>query len=426
MKKTLLFFAAVFLLITELYSQNLNYAETVIRELSSEKYHGRGYYKNGDKKAAAYIAKEFNRYKLKSWKGYYQQFRFDVNTFPASMQLSIDGRPLRAGTDFVIREFCSGFSGDYLVYRVDTAKALSQTVQEISRLDTAKYFVAVEYKYLLSNGEAARKIQGTGFHNFMFIFDAPLKWYVASSGKLYPTRMIWITDEALGKNPQQCKANVQNRFITNHKARNVIGYIEGTHCPDSFYVFTAHYDHLGRHGKDVFYPGANDNASGVAMLLNLAEYYSKPGNAPRYSIVFMAFAGEETGLLGSFYYVDNPHFNLSRIVFLMNFDMIADNCKLVYTELSTTAAKGFGLMHQLNEENNWFDGFDVDELSGNSDHYPFAQKDVPAVFFLDHGDAFTWYHTPYDTFNEKSLTNFGSYFKLAVQFVENYRKQGVL
>ncbi|HPG73821.1 MAG TPA: hypothetical protein PLM49_05980, partial [Bacteroidales bacterium] len=122
MKKTLLFFAAVFLLITELYSQNLNYAETVIRELSSEKYHGRGYYKSGDKKAAAYIAREFNKYKLKSWKGYYQQFRFDLNTFPASMQLSIDGRPLRAGTDFVIREFCSGFSGDYLVYRVDTAK----------------------------------------------------------------------------------------------------------------------------------------------------------------------------------------------------------------------------------------------------------------------------------------------------------------
>ena len=75
-------------------------------------------------------------------------------------------------------------------------------------------------------------------------------------------------------------------------------------------------------GKNTFFPGANDNASGVAMLLQLANYYSKPENQPDYSICFIAFTGEELGLLGSKYYVQNPLFPLNQIKLLINMDMV--------------------------------------------------------------------------------------------------------
>jgi len=402
-------------------AQNMKYAESVITELSSEKYDGRGYYKKGDVKAAAYIRNEFKRMGLKSWGSFYQAFSFSVNTFPGDMKVEVDGKELRAGYDFVVREFCEGFSGTYNIFRIDTTGSASDAISEMMKLDTAKLFVAVEYYFLVRHPEFSREIQKTGISKFMFIFDEPLKWYVAGSGKIYPTKQIWITDRALGKTPKQFTAEIENRFIKKYKTNNVLAYIEGSQCPDSFYVFTAHLDHLGRHGKDVFYPGANDNASGVAMLLNLAEYYSQPGNQPRYSIAFMVFAGEETGLNGSYHYVKNPKFPLSNILYLINYDMIADNCHKVYTEMSPEAASGYAHICELNKDARWIPDFEVNELSGNSDHFPFAEQHVPAVFFLDHGDAFRIYHTPMDTLNDKSFTNFPGYFNMAVKFVNSYR-----
>ncbi len=90
----------------------------------------------------------------------------------------------------------------------------------------------------------------------------------------------------------------------------MIATIKGTAIPDSFLVFSAHYDHLGQMGKDIYFPGANDNASGTSMLLNLAKYYSQ--NRPKYSVLFIAFGGEEAGLIGSEYYVKNPLVPLSK------------------------------------------------------------------------------------------------------------------
>ena len=75
-------------------------------------------------------------------------------------------------------------------------------------------------------------------------------------------------------------------------------------------------------GKDVYFPGANDNASGVAMLLNLANYYSKKENQPKCSIAFIAFAGEEAGLLGSKYFSEHPLIPLNKMKFLVNLDLL--------------------------------------------------------------------------------------------------------
>src|SRR5699024_4573068 len=85
-------------------------------------------------------------------------------------------------------------------------------------------------------------------------------------------------------------------------------------------VFTAHYDHLGMMGKKAMFPGGNDNASGTSMLLSMAHYFQQ--NPSDYHLIFIAFAGEEVGLLGSKYFVENKSISLSSIHFLINLDIM--------------------------------------------------------------------------------------------------------
>ncbi len=113
---------------------------------------------------------------------------------------------------------------------------------------------------------------------------------------------------------------IRNRYLNGYRTQNIIGYIPGTTCPDSFLVFTAHYDHLGLMGKNTYFPGANDNASGVAMVLNLARYFN--AHPQRFSVAFIFFSGEELGLLGSGYFTENSPIRLSAIKFLVNLDLV--------------------------------------------------------------------------------------------------------
>ncbi len=96
-------------------------------------------------------------------------------------------------------------------------------------------------------------------------------------------------------------------------ARNVVGLLEGSDpmLKNSFLVVGGHYDHLGMMGPHALFPGANDNASGVAMLLYLSQHYAN--NPPEYSMVFIAFSAEEAGLLGSDYFLQNPPFETEKI-----------------------------------------------------------------------------------------------------------------
>ena len=92
---------------------------------------------------------------------------------------------------------------------------------------------------------------------------------------------------------------VDAQLQRNYPTQNLAAVVRGTIRPDSFLIVSAHYDHLGMMGPHVYFPGANDNASGVALLLELAAHYAKPENRPAYSVVFLLFGAEEAGLVGS-------------------------------------------------------------------------------------------------------------------------------
>jgi Zn-dependent M28 family amino/carboxypeptidase len=198
----------------------------------------------------------------------------------------------------------------------------------------------------------------------------------------------------------------QNRLVS----ENVLAYIEGTDKKDEVVVITAHYDHIGVE-DGVVYNGADDDGSGTVALLEIAQAFAKAraaGQGPRRSVLIMPVSGEEKGLLGSRYYSDHPVFPLENTVADLNIDMIgrtdsthASSAPYVYvigsdrlsTELhvaNETANNHVGL--QLDYTFNATD--DPNRFYYRSDHYNFARKGVPSIFYFSgvHAD----YHQPGD------------------------------
>ncbi len=190
-------------------------------------------------------------------------------------------------------------------------------------------------------------------------------------------------------------------------ARNVIGVIRGTGLlADEYVVIGAHYDHLGRtiprgpHPtsqpgdlKPEIHNGADDNASGVAGLIELARIFAAHA-APRRSILFIAFSGEEMGLLGSMHFVNHPAVPLDHIIAMLNMDMIGRLRKDQLQVFGIRTAREFA---PLVERESGVLGFDLKTSAGGfgpSDHTSFYSKKIPVLHFFTgvHED----YHRPGD------------------------------
>jgi len=187
------------------------------------------------------------------------------------------------------------------------------------------------------------------------------------------------------------------------EAINIVGYLPGTRADwaGQSAVVSAHYDHLGRGWPDVHagdagrvHPGADDNASGVAVLLELARVMAS-GEKPMRTLVFVAFSGEEAGLRGSRHFVDHPPFPLDRIIGVVNLDTVGRLFDQRVSVLGTGTAtewqhifRGAGFVTGI-------EGRNVAESLESSDQVPFVERGVPAVqvFTGAHGD----YHRPGDT-----------------------------
>lgn len=196
------------------------------------------------------------------------------------------------------------------------------------------------------------------------------------------------------------------------ESRNVIGYIEGSTFKDEYVVVSAHFDHLGKRGDDIYF-GADDNGSGSSLLLELAQSFQQgvlEGNKPKRNIVFIWFTGEEKGLLGSKYYSEYPVFPLVNTVVDVNIDMIGRTDDTYGNFTNYTYVIGSDRLssdlHLINEEANqkytglvldykYNDENDPNQFYYRSDHFNFASKGVPAIFFFTgtHKD----YHRPTDT-----------------------------
>jgi Zn-dependent M28 family amino/carboxypeptidase len=206
-------------------------------------------------------------------------------------------------------------------------------------------------------------------------------------------------------------------------AYNVVGVLEGSDpvLKNENIVIGAHYDHLGRGGEGSLaartgeiHHGADDNASGTAGMLELARVFSAQRPRLKRTLVFIAFGGEEEGLLGSSYYVDHPPMPLANTVAMINMDMIGrmKDRKLVIGGVGT--AKEW---RELIGRANTFELTLNEDGYGPSDHNSFYKKQVPVLFFWTgtHND----YHKPSDTFDKINYNDEAGILSLVARIVRD-------
>ncbi|MEO8886372.1 MAG: M28 family peptidase [Mucilaginibacter sp.] len=364
-------------------AQDSLFARRVVDTLTSPYFWGRGYTKDGVGKAAGYIEAQFKSYGLQPISGsnYKQEFSFNVNIFPGTMELAVNGQTLTPGTDFIVAPESTG---------VKTSGTLTQK--------DSTHFVDDEHRIVVS-------------------LEKKLTWSVDQRVADYTG--IQVDAKAIKGVPKTIKVNIENRLITNFKTANICGMVRGTTKPDSFMVYTAHYDHLGGMGNKTYFPGANDNASGVSQLLSLAKYFAT--HPQRYSMVFIAFSGEEPGLLGSKYFSEHPLMPLSNIRFLVNLDLNGTGEEGVMVVNATIHPKEFNLLQQLNNQNHYFVKIGSRGKAANSDHYWFTQLGVPAFYMYTMG-GIKAYHDVFDISKTLPLNGYNSLFKLLVGFAEGLIK----
>ena len=402
----------------QLNAQDLAHYKKVVKELSSAKYQGRGYAEDGANKAGKYLAKEFARAGVDEV--ICQPFKLDINTFPGKMDVAIDGKKLIPGEDFTLREFAPGIKGEYKLYYIDTLNYDAQKIfADLALPENEGAFVVCDFMFTYKHSADFKRLQRKSECSnagLIYTWEAPLKFYKAYGETVREKPIMWVKPD-FPTNAKQIKINIENEFLKDYECFNVIAKVEGKRH-DKCYVFTAHYDHLGKLGKKTFY-GAHDNASGTATIVTLAAHYAK--NQPEYDMYFIAFSGEDANLRGSEWYANNPIAPLGQIKYLINLDMIGDNNPVQYCEVSDPGMKGFELLERINGERHYFTSLNRSELAGNSDHYPFAQRGVPCIFFMNEdGDAFKYYHTIYDTWQNAIFDSYEPTFKLIVDFIEEY------
>ncbi len=409
------------------YSQDIGYVRRVIDTLSSPTLEGRGYVNHGDRKAAEYIAGQFNEDGLIAFgSDYFQPYAFPMNTFPGEMRVILDGKKLVAARDFLVNASSPAIHGEYRILRIsknnlkekkDLAKLLRRFKNKIVLIDKE----GIENKQLLSLLDSLRYLSNTNAAGLAYITGSKLTWSVMAGRSVKSFPVLEINRESLPPKPKKMRVDIENEFFSSYPTQNVLGYVRGSAQPDTFLVFTAHYDHLGRMGSDALFPGANDNASGTAMMLDIARHYSQPDNKPYYSMAFFAFSGEEAGLLGSTFCADHSPIDPGNVKFLLNMDMVGTGSEGITMVNATIFKEAYNRMVKINADNEYIRTVKERGESCNSDHCPFYRKGIPAVFVYSMGQEFGEYHNPDDISAKLPLTEYEDIFRLLVAFMNGFQ-----
>ena len=423
------------------HAQWLPRVRRTIKALAAPGLHGRGYVQQGEHLAAAYLRSRLQGLKLEPLApDYTQPFALDVNTFPGGVAASIraDGggpawgwQPGRACIaapnsaagnvkgrlvllDTLVfskasvraRYLRTAWPQRVLLLRAADQARLAQlpaAVQE--HLNTAAAWITVVPK--LTASLAAEQA------------PQPRVEVLAEKVPLWLDKAIF-GDTATGTPKGRtvwATVRVGAQLQRGYQTQNLAAVVRGTVRPDSFLVVSAHYDHLGMMGPHVYFPGANDNASGVAMLLELAAHYARPENRPAYSVVFLLFGAEEAGLVGSQYFVAHPLVPLRRIKFLMNLDLLGTGEKGATVVNGRIYESAFRHLTALNDAHHYLPALGARGRAANSDHYPFSEAGVPAFFLYTRGGSAA-YHDVNDRPKALSLVGFPGAFQLVRDFMD--------
>jgi len=411
-----------FLFILSVSSAQLIEERRITQTLCSPEFHGRGYVQKGDSIAAVFIAGEFDKLGLKKLKGsWFQEFSHDVNTFPGKMDVSVGNRQLLPGIDFLVNPSSPALKGSFLPYRIayDQAVRTDRLISEIKKATAdGRYgafifdFSGVHKDSLKRVRDIPSKVSDQTQFPVLEITDEKFTWSVADE----PGRAAYVQlKPGLWKEGDYVHFDIEARYLRNNTSRNVVAFLKGKGCSKRTLVLTAHYDHLGRMGEDTYFPGGNDNASGTAMLLSLAQYFTE--NRPHFNILFIAFAAEEAGLKGSAHFIQHPLFPLKKMDFLVNLDIMGSGEEGITVVNATKFTEEFELLQKINAEKELLTQIKSRGPAANSDHYYFTEEGVPAFFIYTMGPNKN-YHDVFDTYEELSFKEFEDIRTLLIEFGE--------
>ena len=420
-----------------LRAQELPRVRRIIAQLAAPGLHGRGYVRHGEHRAAAYLCGRLRQLGLEPLApDYIQPFTLDVNTFPDKLALAFDfgavrssgsdlRRVMRPGRDFIAAPESSGGLGR------------SSAARRLMVLDTLIFSDSLVQRRLLYQTLGGGLLLRARDAQRLATLPAALQQHLDSAAVIItlvpkltaslaaeqgrPVRLLLTEDawqRACAGQPARPRVTFQLTAVLrrDYLTQNLAAIVRGTVRPDSFLVVSAHYDHLGMMGRRVYFPGANDNASGVALLLELAAHYARPENRPACSVVFLLFGAEEAGLLGSRYFVARPLIPLRQIKFLINLDLLGTG------ELGATVVNGrllpgpFQRLVALNDAHHYLPALAPRGRAANSDHFPFSEAGIPTFFLYTRGGSAA-YHDVADQPGALSLAGFAGAFGLVRDFL---------
>jgi len=374
--KRFLVFILFWSVISPLKAQDVVFARKTLDTLTSPFFWGRGYTRDGMAKAADYIEQQFRQYGLKPMGTFQQPFFLSVNTFPGKMEVKLNSQTLVPGLDFIV-----------------SPESMGQQNKGTLQQNDSTTFVNAQHRIILE-------------------LKDKLTWSVAQQKADYT--LIQVDKKRWTAAPKTIEVNIENKLVERFEGNNVCGIVPGTSKPDSIVLITAHYDHLGSMGSETYFPGANDNASGVSLLLDLARYYA--AHPQPYSIAFICFGAEEAGIVGSKYFTENPLIDLKKIRFLLNVDLVGTGETGITVVNATLHPAEFALLNKINDSHKYLAKINPRGKAANSDHYFFTEKGVPAFFIYTQG-GISAYHDINDKANTLPLTEYEDLFRLFLDFI---------
>ncbi|MCT4645378.1 MAG: M20/M25/M40 family metallo-hydrolase [Carboxylicivirga sp.] len=409
-----------------LMAQENDYAREIVKTLSSEAFKGRAYVGDGNKKAAGYIKNQFQSIGLKPIEeSFAQPFDLKVNTFPSDMSLKIDSLELVPGQDYIIDPYSSSLKGNYQVLQLKMKDLLNEDILKKTINTGVGKVLLVDVTKFNPKDKKEEQLAGELLNVLKYNPQVPLAAVIVYTNK----KLTWSTANMQAAKPSfilnkeldlsQIKTvdiQVSARLI-NYTSENIVGYIKGSAQSDSFLVAMAHYDHLGLMGANTYFPGANDNASGIAMLLTLARHFQK--YPPKYSMVFIATGAEEIGLLGARHFIEHPLIQVDKIKFLVNFDLAGTGDEGIKVVNGSVHQKPFNDLRQINDRLHYLPSVQKRGEACNSDHCLFHQKGVPCFYIYTLG-GIKAYHDIYDRNETLPLSYFDNYSQLMIDFFTQF------
>lgn len=390
--------------------------------LCSDSLFGRGYVNNGVGKAARFIAKSFEEEEIAPFfeGSYFQSFSFEVNTFPGALSVLMGDDQLMPGVDYIIDPNSGSFKGTLSYTQIDSTSIEDEsTMQEIvSKIRSDEITSLVIDLQQLSASKLPTyvyQLSTLGQLLPVVILTDDLQTYAVGRTQMrYP---VVLLKKSAFKEDATITINIEAKFEKNYTSKNVGAIIPGKIKNGKTILLTAHYDHLGGMGQEAYFPGANDNASGVAMMMALAKQIKK--QPLKHTIVFVAFAGEEAGLMGSTYFVSSDLLPLQKIDFVLNLDIMGSGDEGITVVNGKVYTKQFKRLSKINAKQSYLKKVKSRGETKNSDHYPFHKKGVPSFFVYSMGYNKN-YHVVNDNYAALTFEYFDEMQQLFYQFLKKF------